>query len=389
MTGERIVSVVVDATADLKLLLANEARRLGLDTMGVTRLDTVTEAGARLYAFLSDGRHGDMSWMQTTAERRADPRVLWPEARSAIMVGLSYAPQYDPMQALQEASRSVISVYAKGRDYHDVLKAKITELAQRFAAASGADVKVFVDTAPLMEKPLAATAGLGWQGKHTNLVSRSHGSWLFLGAILTTAELPADEPEADHCGSCQRCLDVCPTRAFPAPYQLDARRCLAYLSIEHKGHIAPEFRVAMGNRVFGCDDCLAVCPWNKFAAASREAKFAGGADTDNPPLADLLALDDAEFRARFAGTPIKRTGRNRVVRNALIAAGNSGDAALLLRVTERLSDDSPLVRAMAVWALRRLGDTAQIARLRAVSEPLERDPDVAAEWFSGHQGTSP
>ncbi len=255
---------------------------------------------------------------------------------------------------LQVRDRGVISVYAKGRDYHDVLKTKIKALARAFAAASGADVKVFVDTAPLMEKPLAAKAGLGWQGKHTNLVSREHGSWLFLGAILTTAELEPDAAEQDHCGSCSRCLDVCPTRAFPAPYQLDARRCIAYLTIEHKGHIAPEFRAPMGNRVFGCDDCLAVCPWNKFASAASEMRSAAHGDAGNPPLAELLSLDDAAFRLRFAGTPVKRTGRNRVVRNALIAAGNSGDTSLLGLITPLLDDGSPLVRAMAVWAVRRL-----------------------------------
>lgn len=369
-----------NSPAELKGILTSEAGNLGLDVWGITRLDPIAPAGERLHAFLADGRHGDMAWMATSADRRADPLVLWPEARSAIMVGLSYAPEHDPLDALAETSRGVISVYAQGRDYHDVLKAKIKQLAERFGGASGADVKVFVDTAPLMEKPLAAAAGLGWQGKHTNLVSRTHGSWLFLGAILTTVELEPDVAEADHCGSCQRCLDVCPTKAFPAPYQLDARRCLAYLSIEHKGHIAHEFRAAMGNRVFGCDDCLAVCPWNKFAEASREAGFAARNGTANPPLTELMALDDTAFRVRFAGTPVKRTGRDRVVRNALIAAGNSGDRALLPAITALLGDQSALVRAMAIWALLRLGDRDLIGRLRAHHEPLERDPSVAGEW---------
>lgn len=374
---------------DVKQFLRSEARRLGLDAIGVTRLDTVSDAGSRLRAFLSQGRHGDMSWMASTAERRADPIVLWPQARAAIMVGVSYAPERDPLGVLSEKSRGAVSVYAQGRDYHDVLKAKIRELAERFAAQSGAEVKVFVDTAPLMEKPLAAAAGLGWQGKHTNLVSREHGSWLFLGAILTTADLEADAAEIDHCGSCRRCLDVCPTDAFPAPYQLDARRCLAYLSIEHRGHIPVEFRAAMGNRVFGCDDCLAVCPWNKFAEASREAKFSSTVETANPPLSEFLGLDDAAFRKRFAGTPVKRTGRNRIVRNALIAAGNSGDPSLLPQVADLMHDESALVRAMAVWAAHRLAPPEHFARLRASTEPLESDPEVAAEWFAAAEDSAP
>ncbi len=377
------------AVSDTKEFLRGEAQRLGLDAIGVTRLDTVSDAGSRLRAFLSQGRHGDMSWMASTAERRADPIVLWPEARAAIMVGVSYAPERDPLGVLSQKSRGAVSVYAQGRDYHDVLKAKIRELAERFAAQSGAEVKVFVDTAPLMEKPLAAAAGLGWQGKHTNLVSREHGSWLFLGAILTTADLAADAAEIDHCGSCRRCLDVCPTDAFPAPYQLDARRCLAYLSIEHRGHIPVEFRAAMGNRVFGCDDCLAVCPWNKFAEASREAKFSSTVETANPPLSEFLSLDDAAFRKRFAGTPVKRTGRTRFVRNALIAAGNSGDPSLLPQVADLMHDESALVRAMAVWAAHRLAPPEHFARLRASAEPLEGDPEVAAEWFAAAEDSAP
>lgn len=360
--------------------LMAEAAQLGFDAIGVARLDGGDEAGQRLRAFLDHGRHGDMQWLAATADRRADPRVLWPQARSAILVGLSYAPDGDPLAALSDKDRAVISVYAKGRDYHDVLKTRIKQLARSFARATGADVKVFVDTAPLMEKPLAAAAGLGWQGKHTNLVSRSHGSWLFLGAILTTAELEADAPEADYCGSCRRCVDVCPTDAFPAPYQLDARRCLAYLSIEHKGPIPHAFRSAMGNRVFGCDDCLAVCPWNKFAERSREAKFSATAMTDNPPIATILAMDDATFRASFAGTPIKRTGRDRVVRNASIAAGNSGNADLMSSLTPLLADASPLVRGAAVWAASKLVTADAFERLRSRFEPREHDAEVAAEW---------
>lgn len=364
----------------LKSFLVSQARALGLDAVGVTRL-AEPAAAPRLRAFLDAGYHGDMDWMATTADRRADPNILWPNARTAIMIGHSYAPDEDPLNALSEPTRGVVSVYARGRDYHDVLKGKIKQLASAFAKASGADVKVFVDTAPLMEKPLAAQAGLGWQGKHTNLVSRTHGSWLFLGAILTTADLPEDKAEADHCGSCTRCLDACPTKAFPAPYQLDARRCLAYLSIEHRSHIPVEFRVAMGNRIFGCDDCLAVCPWNKFAEASREAKYAAGHGTDNPPLAEILALDDAAFRKQFAGTPVKRTGRDRVLRNALIAAGNSGQDQFLSAVRIHLADASPVVRAMAVWALQRLAQQGEYQSLRAANEPHEPDAAIVAEWW--------
>lgn len=372
-----------DAPAtDLKSLVKAAAVRLGLDAVGVTRLDVSAEAGARLREFLDAGRHGEMDWMQREADRRSDPARLWPEARSAILVGLSYAPPDNPLAALDLKDRAVVSCYAKGRDYHDVLKSRIKTLAREFARLSGADVKVFVDTAPLMEKPLAASAGLGWQGKHTNLVSREHGSWLFLGAILTTAELQPDVAETDHCGSCRRCLDACPTAAFPAPYQLDARRCLAYLSIEHKGHIPREFRAAMGNRVFGCDDCLAVCPWNKFAAQSREAAFAARQGVDNPPLAELLSLDDAAFRIRFAGTPVKRTGRNRIMRNALIAAGNANDAALEPSIAARLDDESDIVRAAAVWALRRIAPSQAFDAYRHSHAPRERDAAVVDEWWA-------
>lgn len=359
--------------------LTIEARRLGLDAIGVTSLHD-TQSGQRLRDFLDAGRHGDMEWMATTADRRSYPRLLWPEAQSAIVIGHSYAPTADPQAALADKSRGVISVYAQGRDYHDVLKGKIKSLASAFARVSGAGVKVFVDTAPLMEKPLAAAAGLGWQGKHTNLVSRTHGSWLFLGVILTTAAFAVDITEADHCGTCSKCLDVCPTKAFPAPYQLDARRCLAYLSIEHRGPIPHAFRAAMGNRIFGCDDCLAVCPWNKFAEVSRETKYAARLESANPPLAEILALDDATFRARFAGTPVKRTGRNRIVRNALIAAGNSQDRTYLPAVRTLLTDDSPLVRGMAVWALKRLASSGEFAATRDLLAGNETDADAAAEW---------
>lgn len=379
-------SPVIDTSpARLKAHLVAEAQTLGLDAIGVLALDggnDATPSAARLRTFLEYGRHGDMDWMAETAERRANPLALWPQARSAIMVGHSYAPDTDPLTALADPERAVISVYAQGRDYHDVLKGKIKQLASAFARRAGEDVKVFVDTAPLMEKPLANRAGIGWQGKHTNLVSRAHGSWLFLGAILTTAELPPDEPEKDHCGSCTRCMTACPTNAFPAPYQIDARRCLAYLSIEYRGHIAQEFRAAMGNRIFGCDDCLAVCPWNKFAETSREAKYSATASTGASALGDILSLDDATFRKRFAGTPVKRTGRDRILRNALIAAGNARDAQHLPVIRDLLRDPSPLVRAMAVWAHAHLAEEDAHAALRKTHQLRENDPDVIAEWQS-------
>ena len=370
---------------DPKSLLLADARELGFDAVRVTAPDSIGPSGERLAEFLAAGRHGDMDWMDRNADRRADPKVLWPDVRSIVMLGMSYAPSENPMAALSEHSRGAVSVYAKGRDYHDVVKAKLITLARRLQEITSAEVKVFVDTAPLMEKPLAAAAGIGWQGKHTNLVSREHGSWLFLGAILTAARLEPDEPEQDYCGSCRRCLDVCPTHAFPEPYLLDARRCIAYLTIEHKGHIPVEFRVPMGNRIFGCDDCLAVCPWNKFAEAAREQRFAARVATDKPPLVELLQLDDGAFRSRFAGTPIKRTGRNRFLRNVLIAAGNSGDAGLIPLIKVHLDDQSPLVRAMAVWALGKLQPREDFERERASHSSGEMDHSVRAEWGYGDE----
>jgi epoxyqueuosine reductase len=321
-----------------------------------------------------------MEWMADTAERRADPRTLWPEVRSVILLGLNYGPSDNPLTDLAQTDRGYISVYARNRDYHDVIKGKLKEAAGFLAAKVSSDVKVFVDTAPVMEKPLAEAAGLGWQGKHTVVVSREYGNWLFLGAIFTTAELPADEPERDHCGSCRRCLDICPTNAFPAPYQLDARRCISYLTIEHKEHIPQELRSGIGNRIFGCDDCLAVCPWNKFAQAGREARLVQREDLAALPLANLARLDDQGFRARFAGTPIKRTGRDRFIRNVLIAIGNSGDAGLADEAIRLLDDDSPLVRAMAVWALGRLMPPEAVAHHAAERLEHESDRDVREEW---------
>lgn len=295
-----------------------------------------------------------MAWMEETEARRADPRTLWPEVRSILMLGMNYGPDADPLQLLAERSRANLSVYARHRDYHDVIKGRLKTLASWLISTAGGDVKVFVDTAPVMEKPLAAAAGLGWQGKHTNLVSRDYGSWLFLGAIFTTLPLEPDGAEADHCGSCRACLDVCPTRAFPAPYRLDARRCVSYLTIEHKGPIPLEFRRAIGNRVYGCDDCLAVCPWNKWAKATREAKLMARADLTAPAIADWLALDDAGFRALFSGSPVKRIGWSRFLRNLLIAAGNSGDATLRPLVARHLDDGSPIVADAAAWAMAEL-----------------------------------
>jgi epoxyqueuosine reductase len=365
--------------ADLKKKIVEAAAALGFDAVRFTDAEAPQGAGEALDAFLAAGRHGDMDWLAANKERRKDPRRLWPEARSIILVGLSYAPGRDPLAILADRTRGAISVYAQGADYHDVIKSKLKLLAAEVQRHAPGEVKLFVDTAPVMEKPIAAKAGLGWQGKHANLVSRDFGSWLFIGSIFTTARIPPDAPEEDHCGSCRRCLDICPTHAFVAPYRLDARACISYLTIEHKGHISREYREAMGNRIFGCDDCLAVCPWNKFAAHAREAKLAVKPESDNPPLAELLCLDDASFRARFRGTPIKRTGRDRFLRNVLIAAGNSTDITLVPLIEPLLRDPSPLVRAMAVWALSRL-DPRRFQALRATHERGEADPGVASEW---------
>jgi epoxyqueuosine reductase len=369
----KISSAGVDTEA-----LKRRARALGFDAVGVTSASSEWPAGAQLQEFLSEGRHGDMDWMARDA--RAHPQALWADARSVVVVGQSYAPQDDSIDLLKEREQGLVSAYAARRDYHDVIKGKLKDLAQWLARETGAGVKVFVDTAPLMEKPLAQRAGLGWQGKHTNLVSREHGSWLFLGAILTATALAPDDAHEDHCGSCSACLDVCPTHAFPAPYQLDARRCLAYLTIEHKGQIPLEFRKALGNRVFGCDDCLAVCPWNKFAAEARETRMRLREDLRLAPLAELASLDDAQFRTRFAGTPVKRTGRDRFARNVVCAIGNSGDAALAPVADRLLQDSSPLVRGMAVWALRQLLDADAFQRLKSARAAGEQDAGVAREW---------
>lgn len=339
----------------MRARLEVEARALGFGAVGVCGADAAPEAGARLRAWLEAGCHGSMIWMAARAGERAAPVALWPAVRSVVMLGMSYAPEGDPLRWHGDGERGVVSVYAQGGDYHDVVKRRLKALARwLLAAVPDAGVKVFVDTAPVMEKPLAAAAGLGWQGKHSNVVSRGYGSWLLLGAIYTTLALPADGEHADRCGSCTRCQVACPTQAFPAPYQLDARRCISYLTIEHKGPIPAAFRAAIGNRIYGCDDCLAVCPWNRFAAAARDMAFQPRAELAAPALADLLQLDDAGFRQVFAGSPIKRIGRDRLVRNCLIAAGNSGDETLAGLVAGLRDDQDPGVAEAAGWALGRL-----------------------------------
>ena len=344
------------ATGDLQNDLRREAARLGYATVGFARAHGHPRQGERLEEWLGEGHHGSMEWMESRAEQRASPQSLWPEARSVIALGMSYAPQHDPLALAGMPGKARISAYAQGRDYHDVVKKALKALARWLIAREpDGELKVFVDTAPVMEKPLGEAAGIGWQGKHTNLVSTTHGSWLFLGAIYTTLEFTPDQPHADRCGSCRACQDACPTDAFPAPYRLDARRCISYLTIEHKGPVAEEFRVALGNRIYGCDDCLAVCPWNKFASAAQaNAKFLPRAELVAPDLAALLALDDTGFRQLFSGSPIKRIGRNRFVRNCLYAAGNSGSAALLPQVEALAADSDPVVADAAIWASARI-----------------------------------
>jgi len=335
-------------------LIRDRALALGFDAVGFCRAELAPQARTRLTEFLASGQHGDMGWLATRADQRSHPQALWPEARSVIALGLSYAPDTDPMEPLQQRDCGTVSVYARHRDYHDVMKGMLKHLAQFIVVRFGPAVKVFVDTAPVMEKPLAQSAGLGWQGKHTNLVSRRHGSWLFLGEIYTTLELPPDPPHADRCGTCTRCLAVCPTNAFPAPYRLDATRCISYLTIEHRGPIPYELRPLMGNRIYGCDDCLAVCPWNRFARATAHARLRARDELNAPRLAELAGLDDASFRAMFSGSPVKRIGRNRFVRNVLIAIGNSGVPGLRAAAVRLLDDPDPVVAEAAAWAVDRL-----------------------------------
>ena len=377
---------------DLPRLFRDMAYAEGFDAVGFVSPDAIPEAATRLNEFISAGRHGDMDWMETHQKRREAPLNLWSDVKTIIMLGMNYGPDINPLDALEAKEKGVISVYARGHDYHDVIKKKLKKLARRLVEETGGAVKVFVDTAPIMEKPLAEAAGLGWQGKHTNLVSRSFGSWLFLGSIFTTSDLPKDEPEIDHCGSCSSCLDICPTDAFPAPYKLDARRCISYLTIEAKSQIPHAFRSKMGNHIYGCDDCLAVCPWNKYAAISREAKLQARAELTAPDLLELVDLDDATFRALFRASPVKRTGRDRFVRNVLIAIGNAAGAVTpsqqsqyLTAIESRLIDTSPLVQGMAVWALGQyLSDSEmKIRAASALSDEAagqEMDDTVRVEW---------
>ncbi|MEP7239344.1 MAG: tRNA epoxyqueuosine(34) reductase QueG [Devosia sp.] len=371
-----LISEHADALAEVRA----RARRLGFDAFGITRPDARPDLAQKLGLALAAGWEDGMDWMAEDTERRSSPAMLWGEVRSVLMVGVNYGPDSDPMASLGLKDRGTISVYARNRDYHELIKGRLKEVAGLLKKRTGHEVKVFVDTAPVMEKPLAEAAGIGWQGKHTVLVSREFGSWLFLGAIFTSAELPADAAHEESCGSCRACLDVCPTQAFPAPFQLDARRCLSYLTIEHAGPIPMEFRAPMGNRIYGCDDCLAVCPWNKFASVSREAKLRAREELNAPSLEELAKLDDVAFRALFSGSPIKRIGHARFLRNVLVAIGNSGDAGLLAVARARLGDADPLIRGAAVWAVRRLVPADDADRLALDFLAHERDTSVRAEW---------
>ena len=363
-------------SADVKGWISTIGRSYGFDSCQITDASLPAQIGSGLDAFVEAGYHGDMGWLETTRPRRYSPDTMWEDARTAIVFGCNYGPDHNPLDTLEDIEKANISVYARGRDYHDVLKGRLKQIASQLQAKTGWQVKIFVDTAPLMEKPLAAQAGLGWQGKHTNLVSREYGSWLFLGSILTSGHLVADMPAGDSCGSCTACLDICPTDAFPAPYKLDARRCISYLTIEFDGHIPLKFRRAIQNRVFGCDDCLAVCPWNKFASASQDIKLASG-DAPLPEISALLCFDEAEFRSYFSRTPVKRTGYVRFMRNLLIAAGNAGQPGLIPLITPYLAYDDARVRAMAVWALSCYLDKQSLAALCPADEA---DKMVAAEW---------
>ncbi|HEY6983330.1 tRNA epoxyqueuosine(34) reductase QueG [Reyranella sp.] len=378
----------VASPGELREVIRGEALRLGFDAVGFAPASLAPEVRrerlANLASLVAQGLHGDMGWLATRAEQRADPVTLWPEARTVVSLALNYAPPRDPRETLSLLDHAAISVYAQGRDYHEVVKNKLKALGRFIWDTYRHEIKVFVDTAPVMEKPVAQASGLGWQGKHTNLVSRQFGSWLFLGELLLSAELPVDAPESDHCGQCHACLDVCPTRAFPAPYRLEARRCISYLTIEHEGPIDPDLRPLLGNRIYGCDDCLAVCPWNKFAQTAHEEALRARPDLDAPLLAELATLDDATFRRRFAGTAIKRIGRDRLLRNVAYALGNSKMPGTALPAVERLLDDeSPLVRGAAVWALSRLAPHDFRRRRPAIDEP---DDSVRGEWLTAAIG---
>ena len=373
-----------DDRHSIKEKLRNEAFKLGFDTFGITDATDDVNREARLRAFLEEKFHGEMSWLAERIEQRSNPKSLWPEVKSVIALGMNYGPDHNPLDALNHTTSAAISVYAQNNDYHDIIKKKLKSLARSLLTFSDGEVKVFVDTAPVMEKPLAQNAGLGWQGKHTNLVSRDFGSWTFLGIIYTTIDLPADEPAIDSCGSCKSCITVCPTDAFVKPYQLDARKCISYLTIEHKGAIPIEFRKPIGNRIYGCDDCLAVCPWNKFASQTQQSAFHTRDVLKAPLLSTLCQLDDATFRTAFSKSPIKRIGRDRFVRNVLIAIGNSDDATLVPYAKGLLHDDSAVVRGAAVWALSQLLQTNEFCALQQRYGEQETDPSVKTEWLAAH-----
>jgi len=369
----------ISKPSSLQKVLLEKALEAGFDRAAITTPEKSPDISGQLTAFIESGFHGDMNWIETKRDRRAHPSALWPDVKSILVLGMNYGPDHDPLENLDRRDRANISVYARHRDYHDVVKKRLKRIARWLSEEHGAQVKVFVDTAPVAEKPLAQAAGLGWLGKHTNLVSAEYGSWLFLGSIFTDIAFAPEAPESDHCGTCQSCLDICPTDAFPAPYKLDARRCISYLTIEHTGHIAKEFRASMGNRIYGCDDCLAVCPWNKYASAAAESAFHARAELQAPFLTELAGLDDAAFRTLFSGSPVKRIGRNRFVRNVLIAIGNSGAQTPPDIVVELLRDSSPLVRAMAVWALGQLAPEMAVEQRQAHLEQ-ESDLAVLTEW---------
>lgn len=376
------MSILISKTTPQKLrqFIRQEAHNHGFDILGITYPDAIDEASARFLEAIHAGYHGSMSWLEETAERRKSPRDLWPDVKSIIMLAMNYGPDVDPRTAIASKDRAVISVYARHRDYHELIKGRLKQIAGRLAARAGENVKVFVDTAPVLEKPLAAAAGLGWQGKHTNLVNREYGSWLFLGAIFTSAELPYDIAETDHCGSCNACLTACPTNAFPAPYKLDARRCISYLTIELKEQIPRQFRPLIGNRIYGCDDCLAACPWNKFAQTTKEIKLQARDDLIAPRLKEFLTFDDSYFRSFFSGSPLKRIGRDRFIRNCLIAAGNSGDTSLVPIILPHLQDNNPLVRGMAIWAIKLLLPAAEYFAIADAVYEREQDPIVLEEF---------
>lgn len=359
--------------------IKHKASELGFDAVKIVSTGMGEREQKRLHQFVRNGEHGDMAWMAENLDRREHPRGIWPETKSIIVLASNYGPDHDPLDTLNKKNIGNISVYARNRDYHNILKKRQRKLARWMVESFSCDLKIFVDTAPVLEKPLAARSGMGWQGKHSNLVSQEFGSWFFLCEIFTDLKLQPDDPIDDHCGTCSRCIDICPTDAITKPYQVDARRCISYLTIEHKGHIPEELRGPMGNRIYGCDDCLAVCPWNKFAQKSQEAGYIARAELNAPALANLVKLDDPSFRELFTGSPIKRTGRDRFIRNVLIALANSGEPAFAGHAVDLLDDSSPLVRAMAVWAVSRLSPN-QIEHLYRAKFDLEEDSDVRGEW---------